>query len=84
MTATRLPRAVSSRLGGIFHDGLAGRRDAGGIGQRQVALIRHALCGFHRQFARARQAVIGEGCLAKIVVHGKAFYGCGVIGSWGG
>ena len=33
---------------------LAGRRHAGRIGQRQVALIRHAFGRFHRQFAGSR------------------------------
>ena len=52
ITATRLPRAVYSRASdGIGGDGFAGGGDAGRIGQRQVALVGHALGGFHRQFA---------------------------------
>ena len=52
ITATRLPRAVYSRASdGIGRDGLARRGHARRIGQRQVALVGHALGGFDRQFA---------------------------------
>ena len=61
ITATRLPRAVSSRgLVGIGDDRLAGGGDARRIRQRQVALGHHRLGRRDLDLARARQAVVFE------------------------
>ncbi len=60
-------RRVVINLVGIGRDGLHGRRDAGRIGQRQVALGRHRLGRHHPQFAGHGVLVEGEGF---VVVYG--------------
>ena len=72
---------------GIGHDRLTRRGDAGGVGEREVALRRHLLGGLDRQFPGARQPVIVQRGFAKVLVHGGVWpclcwpqHG----GAWGG
>ena len=50
-------------------DRLAGGGDAGGVGQRQIALRRHALGRLDGQLPGPRQAVVVERGLADILIH---------------
>ncbi len=54
---------------GVGLDRLAGGGDAGGVGQRQVALGGHALGRLDRQFSGPGKPVVVECGLAEIVVH---------------
>ena len=63
---------VASGLG-IGHDGLAGGRHAGRIGERQVALGGHALGRLDGELPRPRKAMIIERRLNEILVHELPF-----------
>ena len=65
---------VRARVG-VGDDRLAGGGDAGRIGQRQVALGRHALGRLDRQFPGPRKAVVVQRRLAEIVVHPRRMIG---------
>ena len=57
------------RHAGIGDDGIAGRRHAGRIGQRQVALVGEPLGGRHRYLAGGGELVVFERCCVEIVFH---------------
>ena len=63
-------RRVAEHIGRVGHDFLTGRRHAGRIGQRQVALVGQLLGGGDGDFAGAPELVIFEGGFAKIGIHG--------------
>ena len=67
-------RGVGAREVGVGLDGLAGCRDAGGIGECEVALGRHALGRHHRQLSRLRQAVIIQCRPAEVLVHRRSSF----------
>ena len=71
MTATRLARAVRSAASrGIGDDRLAGRGDAGRIGEREVALVGERLGRLDLELSGPRQAVIDQRPGAQIFRHG--------------
>ena len=55
--------------GGVGGDLLAGGGYARAVGKAKVALRRHALGRFERQFPRARKTVVVECCAPEIFVH---------------
>ena len=62
-------RGVVHRRRGIAHDFFAGGGDAGGIGEREIALVGELLGGQDRELARRRAAVVLEGALLQLLVH---------------
>ncbi|MNS27509.1 hypothetical protein D3C72_594610 [compost metagenome] len=62
-------RGVAVHVGRIGHDFLAGRRHAGRVRQRQVALVRQLLGRRDRDFAGTAGLVIFKGGFAKVVIH---------------
>jgi hypothetical protein len=71
------PRRVVARRAWIGDNRLARSCDTRRIGQREIALRRHALGRFDGDFAGARKAVVIKGGLAKILVHSNSVSGAG-------
>jgi hypothetical protein len=59
-------RRVFEGVGRVLDDFLAGRGNAGRIGQRQVALVHHLLGRGDGNLARHRKLVIFEGCATQL------------------
>ena len=78
--AARGERARFARIG---DDRLAGERDAGRIGQRQVALVGQSLGRRDRDLAGRRQAVIVERGFAQLFFHGGPFLLANPHSLWG-
>jgi len=63
---------VAEHVGRIRHDFLTGRRHAGRVRQRQIALVRQLLGRRDRDFAGAPVLVIFKGGFAKVGIHRAA------------
>jgi hypothetical protein len=64
-----LPGCEFCRLHGVVDDRLAGRRNAGRIGQRQVALVAQRLGGLDLKLTGLRQLVVNQRARAQINRH---------------